>query len=239
ATGPAVWRLPPGADSWSRLKMTRRRATGAPDGRVVAAFDIEHSNNAYVLTDSSVHLLHLQPLEWAGRRPLSAIAGELTNQSLRAAYSDPKTSPDDRVRIVATSGSGPVLWKGEYTFDARKFEAFDSPEELSFGSSKAPDPPALRAAWFDRENDRSWLDGEPPCGNRFQDEFRGYVGYLTDSHLHLRDAVICKDYFEAAKLGESVLPQKGRPSVGKIGAAFWHGRALYLVAGESTSVTGQ
>jgi len=233
---PEIWRLQQGADEWTVFDGGDRESRFAPAEPVVAAFDIEHSNVAFILTATALHTLHLDsdrqgdasPV-WVDNRPLGEVAGGgLADSDLRAAHSDPESSPDDDVAVVGLDGESPVIWRSRYDFDAGSFEAFEA-EPVDWSSEEAPAVADLVAAWRDNYNAREWLDGEPPCGQSPNDEFGAYVGYLTGERVHLHDIWYCPEYFRAEALEEAGPSVEERPAVDEVGAAFWHDRELYWI----------
>lgn len=227
---PEIWWLKRGAEKWETFDMPSRRSRNAPTAEIVAAFDIEHSNNAFVITTNGVHTLRLEPPEWTEAVPISEMASTLSGVNIVAAYSDPDDSPDDAVTLVATSSSSPGLWKGKYDFGAESFSGFESAESLEWSSGSAPMPGAVIAAWRDNDNSRDWMDGKAPCDNAPDEEFDAYIGYLTAGSVYFNDAWYCTDHFASFPLGQSPLAKPGFPGTDRIGAAFWHGGAMFLMS---------
>lgn len=226
---PQVWRLSEGKMKWEVFDMGGRPSQRAPAEKILAAFDVEHSNFAFILTKSKVHRLHLHPPEWDVPVPLSDIASDLGSADIKAAYSDPDKSPDDEFSILGVAGGSPKVWSGRYNFSGSSFDDVETstPEWMS---SDAPTVGDVVVAWRDNKNSREWFDGEPPCGNSPDDKFGAYVAYLTSSNVHLHDVWYCPDYFRANQVGMAGISAMGFPGVDKIGAAFWHNRNLYLLA---------
>lgn len=232
---PKVWRLGPEASSWTVFADGTALSTSAPTSPVRAAFDIEHSNFAFVVTETSLHRLHLDPDRhgdsdpvWTDVIPLEDVDSKLAATTIHAAHADPEESPDDAVTLLGTENGAPQQWRTSYDFDREVFGEWTG-EPVEWTREEAPTPREVGFAWRDNDNARGWFDGEPPCGISPTDEFRAYVGYAAGETIHMHDVWYCTDYFRAVPLDEAGPAVEGMPAVEDIGAAFWHGRALYLI----------
>jgi hypothetical protein len=233
---PKVWRLGPEATEWKVFADGTALSASAPTSPVRAAFDIEHSNFAFVVTETSLHRLHLDPDRhgdsdpvWTDVIPLKDVDADLGSTTLRAAHADPADSPDDAVTLLGTDDGTPRRWRASYDFDREVFGEWTG-ESVEWTHQDAPTPREIGFAWRDNDNARGWFDGEPPCGISPTGEFRAYVGYASGETVHMHDVWYCTDYFRAVPMeqaGPSAAEQM--PAIEDVGAAFWHGRALYLI----------
>ncbi len=226
---PGIWRLSPDAGSWETFAEPDRPSRKAPQAEIVAAFDIEQSGYALVVTTERIHRLHLHPPEWEAGRSLSDVARVLDEADIRVAYSDATKSPNDEIIFVGLHNGSPRRWQGQYDIEKKKVGDIQAGETLRW-SSRAPETLKLIAAWRDNANRHDWLSGGEPCDAVPEDGFGPYVGYLTAERIYFADATYCEGYFTATLLERAPWPTTDRPPIDQIGATFWHRGSLYVIA---------
>jgi hypothetical protein len=229
---PQVWYLAQKAQKWEVFDEAGRPSRFAPTDEIRAAFDLEHSNKVFVLTDSKLHLLLLRPPRWSEPLELSELHASIEGADIKAAWSDPRRAPDDRIAILGVKGGTPTIWRGRYDLKTDSFTEFGEGETVNWTSTNAPAPEGVTAAWRDNRNTRDWMTGEPPCDVP-HDEFQAYIAMVTPMTLHMNDPWYCKDHFAKMPVGMSPAAMaEGFPGVDKFAAATWHGRELFLFAPE-------
>ncbi len=236
---PTIWRLPEEASSWEVFAAGDASSQFAPGSPVRAAFDIEHSNFAFVLTDSTIHKLQLDDdrhgepgPSWADAMPIDEFDADLAEATVLAAHADPEHSPDDTIAVLGLDDGRPTFWRGNFAVDSESFQEV-SAGEVGWTHDDAPAPDQVGFAWRDNRNSRGWFAGEPPCDITSIDSFDAYAAYVAGDQLHLHDRWYCTDYFRALPVvdpEEPGPPAEGMPEVDEVAAAFWHNYELYLVA---------
>jgi hypothetical protein len=228
-----IWRLGPAATAWSAWPTGSD--TFAPSAPVVAAFDLEMLGIAYVLTESTYHVLRLSDRAWIADGSRDALFPEASGVSLRAAYSIPSdhAGGDGTTSGLTLLGADAVLLYDVTLAD--ESAAFQSRiDDFSWSDPNAPSPSAVRFGWLDVTNARGFAAGNPQdlCPDVSATEYGPYAAFVTASRVHMQEVGFgCSKFLDPfAPASRPPLSYADAPSVGAIGGSFWNQGSLWLVA---------
>ena len=250
--GCAVYRLPHGENAYEVTDFDESDLSEGLDGVVVAAFNLEETTRAYLLTESSYFRINTEDFSILDSGPHGDIHADLeTNASLVGAFSIPERvgssemgEGNDSVVFVRNpddSNHGLSLAL-HYNFSERSFEEFDEHQgwepidwSQDFEETKHPSvDDEYQAIWLDDENIRNFLQGDVAevCGGSGPTDSEGlvYQAILTSTSVHIAAAAACFPFL--SRLDNDTAPIFAsfahRPNPEEIGAAFWHDRSLYF-----------
>lgn len=198
---------------------TSQRIDGLP-ADIVAAFDIEETDVAYVLSESELFRLNLVTRELENVGDLTPVVVGLEFDSILSAFSIPaahvgRPDGEDVFQIVGLVDGVPNFSSGNYaagTFTIEVQEDFDIPDF---------DEASLRAQWLDINNTQGWAPTSAQC----PDQDRPVSFLVTESRIYYSEAsggdcsgISGSDTLESSQMfGLDVVPPTD-----KIRAAFYH-----------------
>jgi hypothetical protein len=222
------------------------------DGPIVAAFDIEQMNRAYLLTETSYYRVTTSDFSVVESGALTGIHPELSSgsqvvgaYSIPAAHNGASVGEDGATIIEQSSGTnthGRALPLG-YDPGSSSFESELDPAWVEFTwtqdlqAQKVPSTSAgVRAMWLDHQNSRGFASGsvDDHCTIDAPDTMTGIPiqAVMTDTDIHYAAATHCFPFVQKDSYVDSwPMSRPQAPSAGDIGAAFWHGGSLYIFAG--------
>jgi hypothetical protein len=223
----------------------------ALDGPIVAAFDIEQMNRAFLLTETSYYRITTSDFSVVESGALSSLHPELSSgAAVVSAYSVPAAHGggsvgEDGVYIIEETGSeshgralvldyDPSGDSFELTLD-EAWHTYSWSQDLH--PEKVPSATAnFRAQWLDHQNSRDFVTGsvDEHCTSGGPDNVTGVPtqAVMTDTHIHFTAATHCFPFMQKHTYANSwPMSRPQAPSPSDIGAAFWHGGSLYVFAG--------
>jgi len=243
--GPAqLWFFPSAGTSWSRFSYGS--GPSAPRSAIRAAVSITDGNEAYVMTDSTFHVLSLttSPPRWVRTGPLGG-AGQLgevvaTGGEILFAYTlnDSFFDGDPLVEglaVVVAAGGETLAFNYNYDAGTREFtrdaaQAMDHPTGLpccdwTGESGVTPfDVADVRAMWLDENNLDRWTDTCDPGAAS-----HAYIGSLGPSD-DIGIQPICLNLSFSERLSAASFTPFGgadAPALAAVGAMVWSS-GLYL-----------
>lgn len=221
-----------GAGSWTPIAADPA-SPFAPPSSVVAAFDIESLDIAYVLTGTTFHVLRLSDGSYIASGSLSARFPGLVGTVLSATSVPAGHAGGDSNLESISLATSDIVFIFEYNISTERFRQSADPVDYSddWDSAFAPDRNAVLGAWLALENEDGWLPGSPrsTCAAG-ADAFAVYVAYLADGQVHLFDAGHCNDFvarIPASSFAPLQLPEA--PNFARTGASFYHQGDLWLI----------
>lgn len=175
-------------------------ATHAPASPVVAAFDIEGADVAYVLTETTWHRFVISTRLWIASGPRDAWLPGSAGRSITHAWaSAPGRGGDANLMTVAVHyvhiARAPVAIVYEYDIARAALSIVDEVDALDgWDDPNAPDPNTVRAAWFDFDDANGWRFGDSTCPPNAVTAYTGHIG-PTNFHVHHGD---CFEWFFGA-----------------------------------------
>ena len=212
-----AWFLPRGASSWEAVTIGGPAAL-APSGPVLAAFDIEATHDAFLITADELVRVDLDQRTWVSKTMIADRFPEL-NVAVFAAYSIPGT-PES---ITITGPDVAFL----YNYDAGS-DTFTFDLSTVFGEEwngpAAPDATTVREFWLDLTNDDGWctndvseicMNGSGPVGP--------HIAIVTDAEVYVEDAGYCFDFFPpVAYAAYGPFALGGAPAIDRIGGIAYN-----------------
>jgi hypothetical protein len=212
-----AWFLPRGASAWEAVTIGGPAAL-APNGPVLAAFDIEAEHIAFLITADELVHVDLDQRAWVSKTMIADRLPEL-NIDVFAAYSIPG-SPES----VTITGSD-VAFLYNYDAGADSF-AFD--QSTVFGAEwngpAAPDETKVREMWLDLTNADGWCtnDVSEICNNG-SGPVGPHVAVVTDTEVYVEDAGYCFDFFPpVAYAAYGPFALTGAPAADRIGGIAYN-----------------
>ncbi|MFK8002126.1 MAG: hypothetical protein AB8H86_21205 [Polyangiales bacterium] len=225
-----------GAGAWTPIAVDPA-SPFAPPSPVVGAFDIESLNVAYVLTDTTFHVLRLSDGAYIASGSLSARFPGVVGSVLSATSVPAGHAGGDANLESVTLATRDIVYIFEYNITTERFRQSAEPVDYSddWDSAFAPDRNAVLGAWLALENEDGWLPGSPrsTCAAN-ADAFAVYAAYLADGQVHLFDAGHCGD-FVARIPATSFVPFQlpAAPDFSRIGGSFYHQGDLWVLNARS------
>ncbi|MBX3247591.1 MAG: hypothetical protein KF901_10480 [Myxococcales bacterium] len=228
----AIYRLPAGATSWSAWPLGD--GTFAPRSPVRAAFDLETIALAYVLTDSTYHVLRLADRQWIAEGPRDTLFPQAAGDSIRAAYTVPANhagGDGDNESITLHSPTGAYLYSIRLSTRVVTYVRTVTMFSDAWSAPLAPSHSQLRWTFLDTANSRGWGNGNPStlCGAAAT-TVGPYFAIGTATHTHLLEAGSCFEFYRREP--NAAFPpfsMTGAPSPSAIGAAFWNQGGLWML----------
>lgn len=228
-----LWVHPSGGTEWARYALDPA-SPSAPSGAVRGAFNVDSANEAYVLTDSSYHVLDIGSRSWVRTGPLGGPFPEVGGATILSATSVPGRHTGSPGMVSVTlllhdglSGHAEVY---DYDVDTRTFTHTDTVDPCCDEQWESPLSPAtgdVTARWLDVDNEDGWPDPTTECESG--PTAAVYLGTLTPTHVHVEDTGSCFQYVERTAYGDfPPFGRAGAPSATSLGATFWHG-GLYVL----------
>jgi len=238
--GPAqLWFFPSGGASWSRFSY----GTGpnAPRGAIRAAFSIDDGAEAYVMTDTTFHVLALttSPPRWVRTGPLGgagqlpavvATGGEiLFTWSLNDGFFDGGDPLAESLAVVVNVGGETRAFS--YGYDAGTREFTRDPDQAVEHPTGAPccdwtgetgvtplDPAGTRAQWLDEDNLDRWTDTCAPDADT-----HAYIGSLSTTGEIATQPICTNLSFSERTAAASFTPfaAADAPPLTSVGATVW------------------
>jgi hypothetical protein len=227
----SMWVLEDRAAAWSASAAPGSAA--APDSPIRAAFDIESLGIAYVLTDSTYHVLRLSDRTYVEAGIRTAEFPELTSELLAASSVPAGHAGSDPTRESVTfmTRAGAVIYSfniSSSTFSHSRTVTDLGPE---WEARLAPTLGMVRAGWLALEDDDRWTSGSPSasCG-RAGSRFTVYLAFITSAG-HIFDAGTCAAFVQRASyVAFPPFTRGGAPSSDSVAAAFYNDGDLWLLA---------
>lgn len=237
----AVWVLPSGAQEWTAHPIELNGVVQfTPDDPIQAAFNLELSNKAYVLTEQEFHTLDLETLTWSGRGDREDLFQEAGEQNLEGATSmniglSLGGSPTSAEQIVLYSDED--FWRFEFEpggLPAAFLE--EGPccvSDEDWQGSFAPNPSDIRGIWLDLVGNPAWnpislIDCAPLENGSPLTRYSGFL--VTDDTVRVREYTTCGDFvgaYDYSQYTPFALPIAPPPPP-SLGAALLHDDALYV-----------
>ncbi|MBX3248600.1 MAG: hypothetical protein KF901_15595 [Myxococcales bacterium] len=226
----AIWTIAPAETAWSAYPAIASAL--APTSPVRAAFDVESIELAYVLTDTTYHVLRLADRTWveAGNRDL--LFPEAAGAALNSAFSIPAGylggNPDVEPLSLSSAGS---VYQYQMTLPARLVAFTNQVDERTWEPPFAPDPALVRFSWTAAENP-GWAAGDPNglCGEG-PPMIEGYAAFATSTDVHIYEGQHCFEFASRTPIGDfAPFRRLGAPPIARIGAAFWNAGRLWILA---------
>lgn len=246
--GPApggLWRLAPGAGSWTELD----RGDGssfAPTSPVRDAFSLDHCDRAYAITDTTEHVLQLSTHAWIASGPRSALFPELGMRAVSSVFSTPPTDGTCNAggagqTVIFLVGTDALLyqWSRTSPSDPGTF-AYQRTASMPWaGDTAAPDPNLVVADWLALDNGPGWVTGTPydlcptsPSMPTPGTPYGPYSAFITsDAQVYVQDDGYCLGAFIRHVPVTSFAPftLAGAPTFADLGAVFHADGALWVL----------
>lgn len=229
-----AWFLPRDAASWEAVTLGGPAAL-APGSAVLAAFDIEAEQIAFVVTQDDVVQVDLETRSWVAK---TAVADRLPqiNAPVLAAYSIPaywSGIPDSPEGVTIAGSDVAFLYAydtatGEFTYDQ------STALGAEWDEPGAPAGTEVRAMWLDVTNADGWVDNDLGELCEQSGPVGPYLAVVTADAVHPMDVGTCFGFFPGVAYGEfapTALP--GAPPADRIGgAAYNETTGLVVFAGD-------
>lgn len=229
-----LWFLPRGATAWQafardvgREQVPPRPSPHAPALPVRAAVDIESLGLAYVLTDTTFHLLDLGTRAWVDSGPRTQLLPESAGASLVTAYTVPAHHGDPtgmNEGVVLHFRDRVLHYQFALASRAMRFTRRDP--IAPWTGTHAPSLDRVRLCWLDLQNSEGWITQNPasfcPPGTTTDTRVGPYFAMITDTAVHTADAGYCFQWI--ATVPHSTFPPfrlPGAPAPAALGAT-WH-----------------
>jgi len=238
----SIWVLPPDATRWEKYPLNAGGDSNLPQETIKAAWDIESSGIAFVLTETAYHVFDIESLTWQAPQSrdeiFTGLTGPITSNAY--AYSIPAEHIDQFAETVTISVLNNVgskqIWRISYLLSRQQYlRESGAPygDTHSWNDRLAPEATQVRAAWMDVSHTRRWFDINPlrlcGLGGRSSDV---YLSYLTHDSLYTMESGYCFMFISPIPLLNSPLDIPGAPDFSEVGAGFWHNNTLYLFRGD-------
>ncbi|MFU8804562.1 MAG: hypothetical protein ACNA8W_12185, partial [Bradymonadaceae bacterium] len=234
----AAYNLAPGSTVWTRRTYADLGLDTVLDGPVIAAFDVESRDIAFLFTRTSFYKVSLPNLGVLRTGSHSALHPRLDGTyeihaaySVPAAYNGKPSGRDDVIfahRVLGQSNGRALVL--EYLPASDGLGPSDA-QWVTFSWAGDTDPPpanrALRALWLDVDNARGWLGGSSSCGVYYG----AYQAAVTTDRVHLRDTAACMpfDFVKSYPLSSfTPFTYTRAPVTTEIGATFWWNGHLFV-----------
>ena len=238
-----IWVLRPETRGWERYPLNVGGDQNVPQETIKAAWDIESLGFAFVLTETSVYTLDIEPLTWGAPQARDEIftgwSGPITGRAY--AYSIPAShtsSLSERVTIAIVNEMGAqILWQLKYYINRNTFARQSNTsyygDEHQWDDSNAPTADQIRAAWLDTTHTQGWYNINPQrlCDANSTSS-PVYLSYLTPTSLYPLESGYCFVFTPPLMILDSPLNRPGAPNFSEVGAGFWHQNTLYLFRGD-------
>ncbi len=205
----------------------------APTEPVVAAFDVEATAEAWLLTANTYHVLRLGDLSWVASGPLRGPSSPFPDFSGTpiGAFGISPGSPAGRSQAIVVLRSG----------DAHIFEVLDASartwqwvlttnpvmSDPAWSGSGAPAWSAIRAGWFTRANPHGWLPRLPSgCSTTLADANYQVILTATRAHPYVAGCGFLETPLALSTFGPFVA--SGSPPANAIAATFYRERSGHL-----------
>jgi len=229
----AIWRLPADATVWEAYPLGG--GTFAPTSAIVAAFDLETEGRAYVLTETTAHVLQLSDRRWLSGTTTATLFPEAEADVVLGAYSVPTTIANgDGIHEGVTLQSGSAAYNYQLNLETGAVRHVSTITNFSDAWDAALAPPAedVRFIWLDVDGTRDWVSASPmdTCGIG-PDEMEGYAVVGTRARSHVLEAGWCFEFVAApVHAGFAPFTYEGAPNPSEIGATFWNQGELWAFA---------
>lgn len=232
---PVLYSLSSISGGWSTQTIYYAGELNAPSTPVVAAFSASRRSEAWVLTNTSYHVLTVPGLQWVESGTLSSRFTGLPGWQLAGGWGiDQETEARTWVGFQANS-----LAYVYYLDDAGQITTtMDNPITVDWQPPPyAPDPVDVQASWYDANNTHNWSSCNPStiCTTTAV-ELEAYGTVLTQAGtLHLYEALYCGEFYDFMALSSFppfVAP--GAPAAVDVLAAFFDNpsETLYIIAAQ-------
>lgn len=229
AAGCRAWVLRRGATEWTAIP--RMPAPLGPTTPVRDVFDVESQRIAYLLTDTTFHVLRLSDMTFtsAGRRDdlIPHSAGLTTRSS--------GSSPAGLDQTFETVGIGiPTFGAHLYHLDlathAMSF-VVEAPFGADWSTPSAPNPALIRLGWLAGDNDAGWVTGSPQtlCETA-STRTTTYIAFVTDTAVHISDSTCGAFYPPIPHTSFVPFTLPGTPMLASVAAGFYNGGELWAFA---------
>lgn len=229
----AIWRLPEGATTWEPYPLGD--GAFAPTTAIRAAFDLETEGRAYVLTDTTVHVLQLSDRRWLSGTTTAALFPEAEADDILGAYSVPANVPNGdgmNEGVTLQSASGAYNYELNLASGVARHVSTVTNFGDAWDAPLAPSSEDVRFVFVDVEGSRDWVSASPraTCGIG-PNEVESYAVVGTRSRVHVLEAGYCFE-FVAAPVHAAFEPftYEGAPDPTEIGATFWSAGELWAFA---------
>ncbi len=212
-----LWRLADGASRWEPVPTTG----DAPTTEVHAAFDIESTGNAIVLTETTYHVLDIDAARYTASGRISDFIPSFEGHpsvatSVPAAHSD-----GENESVMIASGThvfvyGFSLATGRLNFDRRIAASELGPD---WGTPHAPSLGRLDGVWTALEDDERWTNVICPGGARNEI----YAAYLSNGRVHVYASGHCFGFMESYAFDAfGPFRNADAPASEDVAASFYH-----------------
>jgi hypothetical protein len=207
--GACLWQLPRGGTAWTRSALDAA-SPNAPTGPVRGALGLETANDAWVITDTHVHVLDLSTARWVDRFPRNSRFPEIGTGRVDTAFSVSRADSEDLFLLVGTTAYIYTYLPGGRRDDSTlgtvtplEPTLITPPEGLS--------PPVefarTKAFWSDLQNRDGYVVGDPRafCPDPSPDwgAVVPYAVHLSpDGTLSVQDAGYCFRWFARMPVAE-------------------------------------
>ncbi|MFT5358608.1 MAG: hypothetical protein ACI9KE_005847 [Polyangiales bacterium] len=221
-----------GASAWTAIPADATSAF-APATPVVAAFDIESVDLAYVVTGTTFHVLRPSDGAYIASGSLTTRFPGLSGFVLSATSIPAGHGGSDANLEGVTFATRDLVFPFAYNLTTGRFTQNGDPLDYSddWSSALAPDRNAVLGGWLALENEDGWAPGSPrlSCAAR-GDEFVVYLAYLADGQVHFYDAGQCFDFVARVAVGSfGPFQLPGAPDFAGVGGSFYHQGDLWML----------
>ena len=221
-----------GARSWRHIGIDRA-ARAAPQGPVVAAFNVRELDIAYVFTATTWHLLDLDDQTWAASGRVGQLLPEVMG-SLQAAYAVPSDHANgDRMNSGVYFLAGGLAHVYQFNLASRGFthQTTVSPQS-GWDNEFSPQASQVRAWWIDVAHDQGWYGAVPADHCDVMEDAPitvAITALAARQTVHVYDGGHCQAWVESwPETAFTPFAVSGSPRPAAIHAAFWHQTALYV-----------
>lgn len=187
-----TWLLRPGTVAWE-ARRTFYDSPHAPAALALAAFDIDESNEGYVLTQSTYHVMDLVAGEWVGSGPLVDVMPAVAAYGgLVAAYSVHNVGRQETATLLAADGH---YWIYVYSSVGPVFTFYQ--EGVSRPGWEGPYSPAfadMKDNFVDLQDAEGWYAGGVMALCGFGEDY-GFAPMVTTSGVSVQEIGSCFDFY--------------------------------------------
>lgn len=224
----AGWLLARGASAWTTIP--RDSGAFAPASPIRAAFDIESGNIAYVLTDSTYHVLRLSDRVYTSSGARDDLF-EVPRGPLRFAYS--VVDPGGTFEMISVeSATSAQVYRYHTTAHTLEYRGEGRDTDAEWATSRAPLGDDVRGAWFAPDNERGWVRTSPAtlCPTGPVDPSI-HTAFITPTSVFIFENVRCQRFFTPTPYSEfTPFTLPGAPRTDQIGASFYIHGDLWILA---------
>jgi hypothetical protein len=227
--GCRAWVLRRGATEWTAVPRTPDPL--GPTTPVRDVFDVESLRIAYVLTDTTFHVMRLSDMTYTSSGLRNELLPRTAGMMTRSSGSSPAGAGQtfETVGIVVAS-FGAHIYHLDLATRAMTF-VVDAPFGADWSTPSAPNPALIRVGWLAGDNDAGWVTGSPQtlCETP-STRTTTYIAFVTDTAVHISDSTCGAFYPPIPHESFAPFTLPGAPMLAGVAAGFYSGGELWALA---------